>query len=84
MSGRVVAVLPTVISRSLGTDAVMSAGEGCLDCFVGEPHVCRKLRWAWLVVRENEYGSHSAKIEADPAASPVSADLGATGEDRTE
>lgn len=53
---RVVAVYDTVRRRRVGTDAFMSPGEGCLDCFVGEPHVCPLLVWTTLTVVEDEHG----------------------------
>lgn len=49
--------LPTVRSRRVGLDVLMSAGEGCLDCHVGEPHVCPLLFWDRLTLVEDEFGS---------------------------
>lgn len=51
-----VAVFDTVRRRWPGTDAYMSPGEGCLDCFIGEPHVCPLLAWTTFSVVEDEHG----------------------------
>lgn len=33
----------------------------CVDCHVGEPHMCPRLVWVDLVLTEDEYGAYSAK-----------------------
>lgn len=54
-------LLDTVVRRWPGADQAMQPGEGCADCFVGEPHVCPLLGWASLRLTQDEFGSWSAE-----------------------
>lgn len=62
-------VFDTVVTRRLSPDLLMQPGEGCADCFVGEPHVCPNLTWAHLVVTTDEYGVSTAEVRASDRSS---------------
>jgi len=48
-------VLPAVQRVSVSLDR---AELPCVDCFVGEPHICRLLTWGELVIEQDEWGGY--------------------------
>jgi hypothetical protein len=48
-------VLEVVAQRSVSLDR---AEMPCVDCFVGEPHVCPLLEWSEVVYERDEWGGY--------------------------
>lgn len=47
--------LPVVTRRSVSLDR---AEMPCVDCFIGEPHVCPLLEWSEVVYEPDEWGGY--------------------------